>query len=184
MAFEQPQQEEPKTIPLTIFIDKENNKVVAVESTKDFIDTLFSFLSLPLATIIHLLSNNNNDQQQESSESSPFPGNIKNLYESVQTLAPNDVWNNPVCKQMLLNPKNPCEETKLSFPLDDLEVKVISIGEAEALSLLAASLTSKSTLTSGLEEFLNMPKQDSNLTSKCVQTSRHDKVAKKPKLVH
>ena len=30
----------------------------------------------------------------------------------------------------------------------------------------------------------NVQKQDSNLTSKCVQTSRLDKVAKKPKLVH
>ncbi|PNX85378.1 hypothetical protein L195_g041447 [Trifolium pratense] len=37
-----------------------------------------------------------------------------------------------------------------SIPLDDLEVKVISIGEVEALSLLRASLTSKFTLTSGL----------------------------------
>jgi hypothetical protein len=52
----------------------------------------------------------------------------------------------------------------------------------QALSLLAASLTSKFTLTSGLEEFFNEQNQDSNLTSKCVQTSRLDKVAKKPKL--
>jgi len=121
MASEQPQQEEPKTIPLRIFIDKENNKVVAVESTKDFIDTLFSFLSLPLATIIRLLSNND---QQESLESSPFPGSIKSLYKSVQTLGPNDVWNTPVCKQMLLSPKNPCESLckNLFLNIDDTEV--------------------------------------------------------------
>jgi len=79
---------------------------------------LFSFLSLPLATIIRLLSNN--DQQ----ESSPFPGSIKNLYESVETLSPNDVWNTPVCKQMLLNPKNPCESLckKLFLNIDDTQV--------------------------------------------------------------
>jgi hypothetical protein len=52
----------------------------------------------------------------------------------------------------------------------------------QALSLLAASLTSKFTLTSGLEEFFNVPKQDSNLTSKYVQTSRLDELAKEPKL--
>jgi hypothetical protein len=52
----------------------------------------------------------------------------------------------------------------------------------QALRLLSASLTSKSTLTSGLEDFFNVPKQDSNLTSKYIQTSRLDEVAKKPKL--
>ncbi|PNY12496.1 hypothetical protein L195_g009127 [Trifolium pratense] len=71
---------------------------------------------------------------------------------------------------------------ELSLPLDDLEVNVITIGEAEALSLLAASLTSESTLTSGLEDFFNVPKQDLNLTSKYTETSRLDKLAKKPKL--
>ncbi|CAK8574926.1 unnamed protein product [Lathyrus sativus] len=127
MASDQPQPqplEEPKTIPLKILIDKENNKVVAVEAPKHFIDTLFSFLSLPLATIIRLLSTNNNDQQQQqpSSESSPFLGSIKSLYESVQSLTPNDVWN-PVCKQMLLNPRNPCELLckKLFLNIDDTE---------------------------------------------------------------
>jgi hypothetical protein len=121
MASEQ----QPKTIPLKTLIDKKNNKVVAVEATKDFVDTLFSFLSLPLATIIRLLTTNNDQQQQQSSESSssPFLGNIKNLYQSVQTLTPNDVWNNPLCKQMLLNPKNPCESlcTKLFLNIDDAE---------------------------------------------------------------
>ncbi|XP_045833631.1 uncharacterized protein LOC123924712 isoform X1 [Trifolium pratense] len=126
MASEQPQ----KTIPLRIFVDRENNKVVVVESTKDFVDTLFSFLSLPLATIIRLLTTNNEQQQQQSNndeESSPssssFLGNIKNLYESVQNLTPNDVWN-PVCKQMLLNPKNPCESlcTKLFLNIDDTDM--------------------------------------------------------------
>ncbi|MCH84105.1 DUF674 family protein, partial [Trifolium medium] len=48
---------------------------------------------------------------------------------------------------------------ELRLPLYDLEVKVISIGEAEALSLLGAFLTSKFTFTSGLQDFLNVPKQ-------------------------
>ncbi|CAI8600963.1 unnamed protein product [Vicia faba] len=155
MASDQPQPQDPKTIPLKVLIDKQNNKVVAVEAPKHFIDTLFSFLSLPLATIIRLLSTNNNDQQQpqspqssnnndqqqpqspqssnnndqqqqqpqSSSESSPLLGSIESLYESVKTLTPNDVWN-PVCKQMLLSPKNPCESlcSKLFLNIDDTEV--------------------------------------------------------------
>ncbi|PNY12683.1 hypothetical protein L195_g009317 [Trifolium pratense] len=52
-----------------------------------------------------------------------------------------------------------------SIPLDDVELKVISIGEVEALSLLRASLTSKLTLTSGLGDFLNVPEQETTLTS-------------------
>ncbi|KAK2432752.1 hypothetical protein QL285_018108 [Trifolium repens] len=50
---------------------------------------------------------------------------------------------------------------KLGIALDDLEVKMISIGEAEALSLLGASLTSKLTLTDGLRDHLNVPYQES-----------------------
>ncbi|GAU38152.1 hypothetical protein TSUD_263760 [Trifolium subterraneum] len=48
----------------------------------------------------------------------------------------------------------------LNFPFDDFDVKVISIGEAEALRFLGAFLTSKFTLTSGLQDFLNVPKQE------------------------
>lgn len=121
MASEQPQ-EDTRTISLKVLVEKQRNKVVLVEATKDFADTLFSFLSLPLGTIIRLLSNN--DQQQSSvSESSSFLGNINNLYQSVQNLNSEDVWNNPVCQQMLLHPRNPCEALcmKLFLNVDDTE---------------------------------------------------------------
>lgn len=119
-------QEETRKIPLKVLIDKQNNKVVAVETTKDFVDTLFSFLSLPLATITRLLTttnNNNNDDQTSETESeseSPILGNINNLYQSVQNLNPDDVWY-PVCKQMLLHPRNPCGALckKLFLNVDD-----------------------------------------------------------------
>jgi hypothetical protein len=103
-------------------VDRQSNKVVFGEATKEFIDTLLSFLSLPLSTIIRLLATINNDQHQQS-ESSPFFGNIKNIYKTVQNLNSNDVWNNPVCKQMLLHPKNPCESLcmKLFLNIDDTE---------------------------------------------------------------
>ncbi|GAU13991.1 hypothetical protein TSUD_263180 [Trifolium subterraneum] len=67
------------------------------------------------------------------------------------------------------------KESSLSF--DDLEVKVISIGEAEALKFLGVFLTSKFTLTSGLQDFLNVPKQESTLTSNfslCFQQELED----------
>ncbi|XP_045833810.1 uncharacterized protein LOC123924876 [Trifolium pratense] len=108
MASEQ-QEEESKTISLKILVDKQSNKVVFVETTNDFVDTLFSFLSLPLATIFRLLATNNTNNYQQLSESSPFLANINNLYQTVQNTTSNDVWNNPVCKEMLLHPGNPCE---------------------------------------------------------------------------
>lgn len=121
MAFQQPGAES-KTIPLKILVDKQRNKVVFVETTKDFVDTLFSFLSLPLATIVRLLETNNNGKQQ--SESSPFLENIKNLYQSVQNLDSDDVWNNPVCKQILLRPRNPCESLCMKLFMDIEETEL------------------------------------------------------------
>jgi hypothetical protein len=47
MAYEQPQKE-TKTFPLKVLVDRYSKKVVFVEATKDFVDTLFSFLSLPM----------------------------------------------------------------------------------------------------------------------------------------
>jgi len=126
MALEQvDSQEESRTIPVTILVHKQSNKVVFVEAKKDFVDTLFSFLSLPLGTINRLLStnNNNSDQKQQILESSPFLDNIKYLYQTVQDITSNDVWNNAVCKQMLLHPRNPCESQclKLFLNIDDTE---------------------------------------------------------------
>ncbi|XP_057458958.1 uncharacterized protein LOC130749598, partial [Lotus japonicus] len=95
-----------KPFPIKILFDKQTNKVVAVEATNDFVDTLFSFLSLPLGTITRLVATNSNN----------------NLYQSVKNLSPNDVWN-PVCKEMLLRPQNPCEAlcSKLVLNVDDTE---------------------------------------------------------------
>jgi len=123
MASQQQQQQESKTFPLKITVDKQSNKVVFVEATKDFVETLFSFLSLPLGTIVRLLATTDNNDRQQLSESSPFFGNIKHLYQTVQNLNSDDVWNNPLCKQMLLHPRNSCESLcmKLFLNIDDSE---------------------------------------------------------------
>ena len=56
---------------LKLFVDKEkNNKVVVAEASSEFVDILLSFLTLPLGTIIRLVS--------------PDIGCINNLYQSVQ----------------------------------------------------------------------------------------------------
>ncbi|KAK2378978.1 hypothetical protein QL285_066825 [Trifolium repens] len=225
---------------------KSLKKIIFAESNGDFVDFIFSFLTMPLGSIVKLLGANS------------FARCVSNLYKSVEYLDPTSVLLNPgiapqfscpnqplsiphlqpppttyyygagtpqegyncrlnqrvinliwieggvisktkgsIYEGKLLTALDPTSPNKskgaagfvkraalygvgddlkvkplsansffsyfkeLSLPLDDIEVKVISIGEAEALSLLGTFLTSKCTLTSGLEDFLEVPKQES-----------------------
>ncbi|MED6167336.1 hypothetical protein PIB30_001759 [Stylosanthes scabra] len=109
-----PKQEQ--SFPLRLLVDREKNRVVVAEANGDFIDTLFSFLTLPLGTIIRLLSNNQqHDQPAEL-------GCINNLYRSVENSSAEVFWNH-ICKEMLLRPQNNCESLcrKLKLNVDDTE---------------------------------------------------------------
>ncbi|RLM65320.1 hypothetical protein C2845_PM16G18620 [Panicum miliaceum] len=44
-----------ETVAVKLFIDKEKQKVLFAESDKEFVDVLFSFLTLPLGSIVRLL---------------------------------------------------------------------------------------------------------------------------------
>ena len=106
--------EQKEKFPLKLLADKEENLVVVAEASGDFIDTLFSFLTLPLGTIIRLVSKNQqHDQLAEV-------GCINNLYHSVESSSDEVFWNH-ICKQMLLHPRNPCESLcqKLKLNVDD-----------------------------------------------------------------
>ncbi|XP_028783626.1 uncharacterized protein LOC114739715 [Neltuma alba] len=106
----------PSSSHLRLFVDKKTNKVVVGEASADFIDALLSFLTLPLGTIIRLLSN------KPTHRSSAEVGCINNLYQSVQNFDTEVFWNG-ICKTMLLCPRNPCEKLcqKLRFNVDDTE---------------------------------------------------------------
>ncbi|CAJ1949178.1 unnamed protein product [Sphenostylis stenocarpa] len=105
--------QEPK-LPLTLLVDKERNCVVAAEASGDFIDILFSFLTLPLGTIIRLVS-----KKQGCNEAEEI-GCLSNLYQSLESSGDKVFWNY-ICKKMLLCPRNPCEALcqKLKLKLDD-----------------------------------------------------------------
>jgi len=100
--------EEPK-LPLTLLVDKERNSVVVAEASGDFIDILFSFLTLPLGTITRLVSK----KEEEI-------GCMNNLYQSLENSGDDVFWNH-ICKKMLLFPRNPCAALcqKLKVKLDD-----------------------------------------------------------------
>ncbi|RLM64390.1 hypothetical protein C2845_PM16G18610 [Panicum miliaceum] len=48
-------QNEAPTIDVKLFVDKDKKKVLFAESDKEFVDVLFSFLTLPLGTIVRIL---------------------------------------------------------------------------------------------------------------------------------
>ncbi|MED6167334.1 hypothetical protein PIB30_001757 [Stylosanthes scabra] len=108
--------EEEQTFTLRLLVDREKNRVVVAEASRDFVDTLFSFLTIPLGTIIRLISKNNHHDQQ------PQHGCVNNLYRSVENSGDKVFWN-PICKRMLLRPRNSSESLckKLKLNVDDTE---------------------------------------------------------------
>ncbi|KAL5180301.1 hypothetical protein HKD37_01G001466 [Glycine soja] len=105
--------QEPK-LSLTLLVDKERNCVVVAEASGDLIDILFSFLTLPLGTIIRLVS------KKQGHDEADEIGCINNLYQSLENSGDEVFWNH-ICKRMLLCPRNPCEALcqKLKVKLDD-----------------------------------------------------------------
>ncbi|XP_055962104.1 uncharacterized protein LOC126687252 [Mercurialis annua] len=90
-------------------VDKEKNRVLFVESDEDFVDVLFSFLTMPMGAIVKLM---NIDQQATR------VGCMNNLYASIEKL---DVRHlrTEACRTMLLHPRNGaatlCKELKLQI---------------------------------------------------------------------
>ncbi|XXG62173.1 hypothetical protein AAC387_Pa05g0593 [Persea americana] len=93
-----------KQMSLTLLVDKERNRVIYAESGKDFVETLLSFLTLPLGTVIKLSGKQSN------------MGSLTMLYESLEDLD-SEFLNTKACKDMLLHPKSPAEELYKYLPL-------------------------------------------------------------------
>ncbi|CAH8300469.1 unnamed protein product [Eruca vesicaria subsp. sativa] len=108
---------------LKLVVDEENKKVVFAEACRDFVDVLFSFLTLPMGTIVRLLENHR--------ISEPVPiGCFSNLYQSVVDMGIDD-FETEACKQMLLHPRSlwdvHCKRLKLNLhPTDGIKLFVCS----------------------------------------------------------
>ncbi|XP_029125341.1 uncharacterized protein LOC109789749 [Cajanus cajan] len=105
------------TFLLKVLVDKEKNKVVFAEAGKDFVDVLFSFLTLPLGTIARLVA-------KESNVHPVKVGSLSSLYESVSHLKEKYLWSE-TCREMLLHPRNSMEHycQRLKLNIDDTEPK-------------------------------------------------------------
>lgn len=100
-------------IPLKVWIHKQEKRVVFAEANNDFVDILFSFLTIQMGTIVRLLSKHPNSQQLTI-------GSFNNLYKSISDLEA-DYFSSKTCKDMLLNTRNSAERDcqKLKINIDD-----------------------------------------------------------------
>ncbi|CAH8269739.1 unnamed protein product [Arabidopsis lyrata] len=109
--------EEPK-FTLRLIVDEEKNKVVLAEACRDFVDVLFSLLTLPMGTIVRLLENHR--------KSEPVTvGCFNNLYRSVVEMS-RDSFETEACKQMLMYLRSvrdvQCKRLKLNInPTEDIK---------------------------------------------------------------
>lgn len=110
MAFSKDQ------IPLKLLIHKQQERVLYAEANSDFVDVLFSFLTLPMGTIVRFLSKHSNTTQP------PAIGSFNNLYESIAGLEA-QYFATEACKVMLLNTRNSAEAEcrKLKINIDDIK---------------------------------------------------------------
>ncbi|XP_045797848.1 uncharacterized protein LOC123892038 [Trifolium pratense] len=102
-------------VTLRVMVNKESNKVMYAEAGKDFVDALFSFLTLPLGTIARRVA-------EESNIEGVRFGIISSIYQSVTNLDEQCLWTN-TCKEMLLKPRNSMEAycRKMKLNIDDTE---------------------------------------------------------------
>ncbi|KOM37546.1 hypothetical protein LR48_Vigan03g092800 [Vigna angularis] len=102
-------------ITLKLMVLKEENKVIFAEAGKDFVDVLFSFLTLPLGTIARVARKESKLQPSEVAS-------LSSLYQSVENLD-KECFPTDTCKEMLLCPRNSmeayCRSSKIN--IDDTE---------------------------------------------------------------
>ncbi|CAH9081941.1 unnamed protein product [Cuscuta epithymum] len=106
---------EPVVVPLKLLIDEKNNRVLAAEANKDFVEILFSFLTFPMGTIIRLITS-----AKDEPTASVTIGCMNKLYTGIQNLS-SEYWQTEYCKNMLLNPRNHLAQycKKLKINIDD-----------------------------------------------------------------
>ncbi|KAI7743916.1 hypothetical protein M8C21_032027 [Ambrosia artemisiifolia] len=102
-------------ISVKVIIDKVNRRVVYAEADHAFVDILFSFMTLPMGTIVRLLG-------KVADKRFEALGSLNNLYQSLKDF-PECYLSTEECKFLLMNPRSLSFDhcTKLKLKLDDTE---------------------------------------------------------------
>ncbi|XP_010462637.1 PREDICTED: uncharacterized protein LOC104743226 [Camelina sativa] len=111
---------EKPVLSLRLLVDKKKNKVVLAEAGKEFVDALFSFLTLPMGTVVRLIEKY---QKNHIFAQATMIGCFNNLYKSVLDI---DTANfmTEACKDLLLYPRSVMENQRkrLNLNIDDIEI--------------------------------------------------------------
>lgn len=91
-------------LSLKLLIDRKSQKVLFAEAEKEFIDFLFSLLTLPVGSVVKLLKKNF------------LVGCIGKLYESIENLSDTYIQTGQT-RNMLLNPISPSAPSAPYSPL-------------------------------------------------------------------
>ncbi|KAJ0705941.1 hypothetical protein HanLR1_Chr09g0301131 [Helianthus annuus] len=89
-------EENEAKISVKVIVDKVNKRVVYAEADYTFVDILFSFMTLPLGTIVRILGKVD-DKKFEGL------GSLNNLYQSLKDF-PDCYLSSAECKPILLKP--------------------------------------------------------------------------------
>ncbi|KAL1560812.1 hypothetical protein AAHA92_10984 [Salvia divinorum] len=98
---------------LKVMINKEKNKVLFAESDSHFVDTLLSFMTLPMGRIIKLLDNH-------YGEKAPAIGSLSSLYHSLAHFDSAHFVTKDA-KKILLNPRSSFEDKYRMLKLDFID---------------------------------------------------------------
>ncbi|KAK1416889.1 hypothetical protein QVD17_26008 [Tagetes erecta] len=104
---------EEAKISIKVFVDKVKKRVLYTEADHTFLDILFSFMTLPMGTIVRLL------EKHDDTKFEALPS-FNNLYQSLKDL-PDLYFATEQCKSMLLNPQSVSYDhcRKLHLMVDD-----------------------------------------------------------------
>ncbi|XP_062085098.1 uncharacterized protein LOC133791193 [Humulus lupulus] len=102
-------------IGLKVLVDKEKKRVIFAECDHDFVDVLFSFLTMPIGAILRL---------GYIKSSIVGIGCMNNLYKSVENVK--DYFQGG-CKDMLLSPRNGVEAhyTNLKMNINNKDARIV-----------------------------------------------------------
>ncbi|ESW12462.1 hypothetical protein PHAVU_008G115000 [Phaseolus vulgaris] len=102
-------------VPLILMVEKKTHSVICAGANKEFLDVLYSFLTMPLGTIARLV-------QQDSLRGPVQVGSLNTLYESVVNLNKEYLCSD-TCKEMLVRPRNSAEHhcRSLKLNIDDTD---------------------------------------------------------------
>lgn len=103
------------TVSLKVMVHKAKNRVIYAEADSSFVDILFSFMTLPLGTIVKILGKCPDPKVEAL-------GSLKNLHQSLTDLHANYLETDEK-KHMLLNPRSSsydiCKKLKLNIDNTD-----------------------------------------------------------------